>query len=79
MFKCKFEVVYNNYKRIRTTTVNGECANLPMIGAQFVMYSKGLRYGVRRVSTSVLVKIKVFENTYLVKTSSGSIYRITKE
>lgn len=79
MFVVTFEKVVNDHNRLRDDKIEGWCAELPTVGKPFVMTAPPRDGGDGRlVSTNFVTACVNHENVHTFKTTSGSIYRVTR-
>jgi len=79
MYNVTFETVHNNHDRLRDDTIIGWCVDLPKVGEQFCMATPPRDAGgCRLLTTNYVTKVKKEGAIYTFKTSSGSIYRVTR-
>lgn len=71
MKTVKLTKLSNNTNRLRTNEVTGTCYKLPELGQPFVMFSEGIEFGTRMVSTSIVQEI----NDLIFKTLNSE-YRL---
>lgn len=77
MFKVRFTKVKNDHNRLRDDVIEGTCEVLPEVGKSFVMLAPPRDAGNgRMINTSPIQTCVVINGAYMVKTASGSLYKI---
>jgi hypothetical protein len=57
MINIKLTKISANTNNLRTSQVLGKCFELPKTGEVFTMYSEGIEYGTRMISTSLVQEV----------------------
>lgn len=64
--KVKMVKISNNENALRTNEISGICFSMPKVGEQFRIFSEGIDFGTRVVTTSLVQEI--FEGGKFFKT-----------
>jgi hypothetical protein len=75
MYIGTLEKIESTHQNLRTDTVDGSF-DMPIIGKCFLLIGKGLAFGNRFVTTSVVVSLEKISDSEFVFTTQNSTYKI---
>jgi len=74
----KLTKISTNVNKLRTNEISGCCHELPRVGFSFHMYSEGIEFGTRCVSTSTIKEINEETKTFKTLNSEYKIEVLDK-
>lgn len=76
MIKVILTKIESNHTNLRTDVIEGETAELPTQGKDFVLLGEGLEFGTRIVRTTPIREILKFSETLMEFKTQNSRYKL---